>query len=376
MLNLRAEAMSNEIRAFSQRLRVLKNDLRERGKLSEATRTLLNQILQHKERLETKISNAERAGSWDSVKSKSQTTGTLLSSKCPPSKIGYMNSSSSDSLASSALAAKRTNFSSVEIVRMTTRLSVMQRFNSDLQAAPLPGRRFSSWLHFVLLTLLQLRLSVTEGRANLQVARFVIVLAVAAWLVVPSKADERPSDPFGNYTIDLNKDAPIAKMWDLLKYKMVIEKGYFHKCLVTNDCPSTPALAQTLDEIRQYQGKALVGHLNLSVNQMIKPAPAAWMSPLEAITMRNGDCKSYSMAKYAGAQELGIPADHVRIVIVHNRRHSEDHMITAVYQEGEWFLLDNLTNFLVKDSEKKDYEPLAVLDYKGVRRYLSAFWVD
>lgn len=51
-------------------------------------------------------------------------------------------------------------------------------------------------------------------------------------------------------------------------------------------------------------------------------------------------------------------------------------MITAIYQEGEWFLLDNLTNFLVRDSERKDYEPLAVLDYKGVRRYLSAFWVE
>ena len=92
--------------------------------------------------------------------------------------------------------------------------------------------------------------------------------------------------------------------------------------------------------------------------------------------MRNGDCKSYSVAKYAGAQELGIPADDVRLVIVHNRRRSEDHMVVAVYQDGEWFILDNLTNVLARDSERTDYEPLAVLDYKGVRRYLSAFWVE
>ena len=229
-------------------------------------------------------------------------------------------------------------------------------------------------VHFVLLTRFRFqRLSLMRGRANLQIAMFVIVLAVAARLVVPSKADDRPSDPFGGYTTDLNKDAPIVKMWDLLRYEMMIEKGYFHKCLETKDCPSIPALAQTLDEIRQYQGKALLGHLNISVNLMIKPAPAVWTTPLEAITMRNGDCKSYSMAKYAGAQELGIPADHVRLIIVHITRRSEDHMITAVYQEGEWFLLDNLTNFLVRDSERKDYEPLAVLDYKGVRSYLSAF---
>ena len=214
-------------------------------------------------------------------------------------------------------------------------------------------------------------------RPNLRVVIFVIGVVISPWLVVPTKADDRPRDPFGDYTTDINRDAPIVKMWDLLRYEMIIEKGYFHRCLETKDCPSTPELAQTLDELRRhYQGKALLGHLNISVNLMIKPAPAVWTTPLEAITMRNGDCKSYSMAKYAGVQELGIPADHVRLVIVHIPRRGEDHMITAVYQEGEWFLLDNLTNFLVKDSERKDYEPLAVLDYKGVRRYLSAFWVD
>jgi predicted transglutaminase-like cysteine proteinase len=133
---------------------------------------------------------------------------------------------------------------------------------------------------------------------------------------------------------------------------------------------------QKLDEIRQYRGKALLGHLNISVNLMIKYAPAGWVGPLEAITMRRGDCKSYSLAKYAAAQEVGISADHVRLVIVHHRARSEDHMVVAVYQDGEWFILDNLTNILSRDWEKTDYEPLAILDYKGARRYLSAFWMQ
>jgi predicted transglutaminase-like cysteine proteinase len=210
----------------------------------------------------------------------------------------------------------------------------------------------------------------------MHIATFVTVFAIAPGLMVPAIADERPSDPFGNYTIEVNKDAPIVKMWDLLREKMLIEKGYFHKCLETKDCPSIPALVQKLDEIRQHQGKALLGHLNISVNLMVKPASADWTTPLEAITMKNGDCKSYSIAKYAGAQELGIPADRVRLVIVHNRRFGEDHMVAAVYQDGEWLILDNLTNVLVRDSERNDYEPLAVLDYKGVRRYLSAFWME
>jgi hypothetical protein len=51
-------------------------------------------------------------------------------------------------------------------------------------------------------------------------------------------------------------------------------------------------------------------------------------------------------------------------------------MVAAVYQNEGWFILDNLTNLLLRDWEKTDYEPLAVLDYRGVRRYLSAFWTD
>jgi predicted transglutaminase-like cysteine proteinase len=208
----------------------------------------------------------------------------------------------------------------------------------------------------------------------MRIAIFVRIVAVVIGLTAPAGASDRPSDPFGNYTTELNEDARLVGIWDLLRDQMRVEKAYFHKCLESKDCPSISALVQKLDEIRQYQGKALLGHLNLSVNLMIKPAPADWTVPLEAIIMRNGDCKSYSIAKYAGAQELGIPADHVRLVIVHNRRHSEDHMVTAVYQDGTWFILDNLTNVLLRDSEERDYEPLAVLDYTGVRRYLSAFW--
>jgi predicted transglutaminase-like cysteine proteinase len=216
--------------------------------------------------------------------------------------------------------------------------------------------------------------------ANMRIAASIaVVAATVGFVVLPACAEEeRPSDPFGNYTTELNKDAPLVRIWESLRDQMKLEKAYFHECQEPKDaqCPSIPALVQKLKEIGQNRGKALLGHLNISINLMIKPAPGKWTGPLEAITMRHGDCKSYSLAKYAGAQELGISADQVRLVIVHNRRHSEDHMVTAVHQDGEWFILDNLTNLVLRDWEKVDYEPLAVLDYKGVRRYLSAFWME
>jgi predicted transglutaminase-like cysteine proteinase len=193
-------------------------------------------------------------------------------------------------------------------------------------------------------------------------------------VVVPAEANARPSDPFGEHTTELNNDPRIVKIWDLLRDKMLIEKGYFHKCLKSKDCPSIAALGQRLAKIHQYHGKALLGHLNLAVNLMVRPTPGVWTTPLAAITTKRGDCKSYSIAKYAGALELGIPADDVRLVIVHSRRHAENHMVLAVYQDREWFILDNLTNILVQDWQKNtDYEPLAVLDYRGVLGYLPSF---
>ena len=87
-------------------------------------------------------------------------------------------------------------------------------------------------------------------------------------------------------------------------------------------------------------------------------------------------CKTYAIAKYAAVRVAGISPDHVRLVVVQSRRHSWDHMVAAVSQDDEWLILDNLTNVLLRDSEKTDYEPTMILDYKGIRRYSSAFWLD
>jgi predicted transglutaminase-like cysteine proteinase len=220
------------------------------------------------------------------------------------------------------------------------------------------------------------------GVLHVHVAIFVTVVAIVVGFAAPTCANDRPSDPFGNHTIKLNNETPLVEMWESLRDQMLIDKAHFHACIEFNnesnntDCAAVSTLLKIVEEARQNQGKAVLGHLNRSINLMIKAAPGSWTGPLEAITMRNGDCKSYSIAKYAAARVAGFSPDHVRLVIVHDRRHHFDHMVAAVYHNVEWVILDNLTNLLLRDSEKRDYEPTAILDYKGARRYLSAFWVD
>ena len=217
-----------------------------------------------------------------------------------------------------------------------------------------------------------------EGVLNMHVAMLLIVVAIVIGFAAPTSANDRPSDPFGNHTVELNKEARLVEIWESLRDQVLLDKAHFHSCIESGsntDCESVSTLMKIVEEARQNQGKALLGHLNRSINLMIKAAPGDWTGPLEAITMRNGDCKSYSIAKYAAARAAGFSADHVRLVTVHDRRYHFDHMVAVVYYNEEWLILDNLTNLLVRDTEKNDYEPTAVLDYKSVRRYRSAFWM-
>ena len=62
-------------------------------------------------------------------------------------------------------------------------------------------------------------------------ASIAVVAVTVGFVVLPACAEEeRPSDPFGNYTTELNKDAPLVRIWESLRYQMKLEKAYFHEC--------------------------------------------------------------------------------------------------------------------------------------------------
>ena len=117
----------------------------------------------------------------------------------------------------------------------------------------------------------------------MRIAVLAGVVSVVIGGAVAAAAHDRPSDPFGNHTIELNDESPLVAVWESLRHQMHLEKAYFYECLQSKDdpCPLIPALVQKLDEIRQYRGRALLGHLNISINLMIKAAPAGWVGPLE-----------------------------------------------------------------------------------------------
>ena len=132
----------------------------------------------------------------------------------------------------------------------------------------------------------------------MHIAVVITVVAVMVGFATTISADDRPSDPFGNHTTGLNNESQLFAIWESLRDQVLLDKAHFHACIEASNesCPEVSTLMKIVDEAHQNQGKALLGHLNRSINLLIKAAPGNWTGPLEAITMKNGDCKAYSIA--------------------------------------------------------------------------------
>src|SRR5262245_25597693 len=116
-----------------------------------------------------------------------------------------------------------------------------------------------------------------DGRVlNMHVAIFVTVVAIVVGVAAPTCANDRPSDPFGNYTVEMNEEAYLFGIWEYLRDQVLLDRAHFHQCIESNnksnntDCASVSTLMKIVEEARQNQGKALLGHLNRSINLMIK----------------------------------------------------------------------------------------------------------
>ncbi len=167
---------------------------------------------------------------------------------------------------------------------------------------------------------------------------------------------------------------PLAKIWRTLREQIQLDDLIVSSCVdtETDECVAAKKLTDVVDDARQYRGRAIIGHINRSLNLMIKPSPGGWTSALDTLKSGSGDCKDYSIAKYAALLRAGVSPARIRLVIVYDTARNEHHMVVSVYEDGHWLLLDNLTMLLVKDTDRKGYEPEFVLDETGVRRFIPS----
>src|SRR5262249_34317300 len=80
--------------------------------------------------------------------------------------------------------------------------------------------------------------------SNMQIKVFVTVVAIVIGFQVPTFAEDRPSDPFGNHTIEVNKDGLLFTIWESLRDQVLLDRTRFHSCIESDKiaCPEVSTL--------------------------------------------------------------------------------------------------------------------------------------
>ena len=90
-----------------------------------------------------------------------------------------------------------------------------------------------------------------------------------------------------------------------------------------------------------------------------------WATPFEFLRKEGGDCEDYAIAKYMMLRHLGVPTEHMRIVVVKDLKLRVGHAVLAVYIDGTPFILDNRYSNIVPATSRHDYEPVYSINEHG-----------
>ena len=186
----------------------------------------------------------------------------------------------------------------------------------------------------------------------LRASRLALVAVAALFGLTGVQKSLTNHVPFGPATL-VDDHGPLVDIWRNLREQMVADDEAVSACLHDGvpDCAAAETLLHVIDDAKAHQGKTLIAYINRAINLLIPPAPGAWVGALEVFTFADGDCKAYSIAKFFALREAGVPAERLRLVIVRNRRRSENHMVVAANVQDAWFILDNATMILATGSE-------------------------
>ena len=105
-----------------------------------------------------------------------------------------------------------------------------------------------------------------------------------------------------------------------------------------------------------------------------------WSTPNETLARASGDCEDYAILKMAVLARLGVPLNAMEIVVVKDTSRRLFHAVLSVALDDRTLILDNMTDTVEADTEKRSYAPLFSLSgsanyifgYKGGKQNLTA----
>jgi predicted transglutaminase-like cysteine proteinase len=186
----------------------------------------------------------------------------------------------------------------------------------------------------------------------------------------------RSTEPFGRSASVLSEGA-LREKWHGVALKLDDEAVQLALCDGDRDRCVSPAALQLLgivDNARARDGRARLGEINRAINLAIRPMSDlaqygeidVWSSPLVTFARGAGDCEDYAIAKFVALRLAGVAPADLRIVIMRDTIHGEDHAVAAARLDGRWLTLDNRRMAMVEDAQLRNYRPTFVIDQFGI----------
>jgi predicted transglutaminase-like cysteine proteinase len=191
----------------------------------------------------------------------------------------------------------------------------------------------------------------------------------------------KSAEPFGFFASPLSWGG-LRDKWQGVARKLDDEMVQLALCDGDRDRCVSPAALQFLaivDNGRARDGRARLGEINRAINLAIRPMSDlaqygeedVWSSPLVTFAHGAGDCEDYAIAKFVALRQAGISPDDLRIVVMRDTIHGEDHAVAAARLDGHWLTLDNRRMAMIEDADVRNYRPLFVIDQHGVMQYVD-----
>jgi predicted transglutaminase-like cysteine proteinase len=189
----------------------------------------------------------------------------------------------------------------------------------------------------------------------------------------------KSAEPFGLFATRLSAGG-LAQKWQDVERKLEDDMVQLALCDGDRERCVSPAALQFLaivDTARSREGRARFGEVNRAINLAIKATSDmaqygqidVWSPPLDTFASRAGDCEDYAIAKFAALRMAGIPTEDLRIVVLRDLLHGEDHAVLLARLDGHWLTLDNQRMAMIEDIDVRNRRPLFVIDDGGVMRY-------
>jgi predicted transglutaminase-like cysteine proteinase len=196
-----------------------------------------------------------------------------------------------------------------------------------------------------------------------------------------NKTTRSYAEPFGLPAMTAQPGEIPAK-WAELQSRIFADEKELSACSSgTTPCSKAAKLLLSIIGLgRKHQGLARLGWINRAVNLSIRPMSDwaqygyadYWASPLQTLRSEAGDCEDYAIVKYVALRKLGIVPRALRLVIVQDNMHQQEHAVVAVRYQQKWLILDNRTLTMLDAEQTQHYYPLFVMDYRGVRAFSTA----